>query len=92
MRLGIFWSASVATFLAAVFIGLIANLPELGLTREVAAELGYGLKSRDTMVDTPRKVMAAGAIYFGAMAYWKLLGAGLPFKSAYGPSQASTAV
>jgi hypothetical protein len=36
--------------------------------------------------------MAAGAIYFGAMAFWKLLGAGLPFKSARGPSQASTAV
>ncbi|MCW5604524.1 MAG: hypothetical protein KIT18_08275 [Burkholderiales bacterium] len=78
MHLGIFWAASVVSFLVGLFTGLIADLPEFGLTAEVAAGLGFGLESSDTMVDTPHKVIGAGAIYFGAMAFFKLLGVGLP--------------
>lgn len=78
MQLGFFWSASVVSFLAAFFIAIIAELPEYGLTADVAAELGFGVNGSDDMVSTPHKVIGAGAIYFSAMAFFKLLGVGMP--------------
>lgn len=78
MHLGFYWSACVVSFLGALFIALIANLPEYGLTPDVAAELGFGVNGGDDMVSTPHKVIGAGAIYFSAMAFFKLLGVGMP--------------
>lgn len=78
MQLGFFWAASVVSFLGGVAVAVIVELPEFGLTPDVAAELGFGINGSDDMVSTPHKIIGAGAIYFSAMACFKLLGVGMP--------------
>jgi len=56
------WAASVASYLAAVFAGVMLPLPKLGLTEEV--RLLQGFEGGGEWIDAPETAIASGAIYF----------------------------
>ena len=65
------WGMSVAAYLAAVFIGVIAPVPELGIQHEMLST--FGLTGSGLWVERPQTVIASGTFYFAVMAWskWK---------------------
>ena len=64
------WGLSVLFYLGAVFATLLLPVPEFGLTRHGHA---YGVPGEGEWVSHPQTVIAAGLLYFGALALVKLL-------------------
>jgi len=75
-----FWALSVVFYLGAVFATLFLPVPELGITRSGAY---YGIPGSGEWVSNPHIPIAAGLVYFSALALAKIL-AGSPWSSALG--------
>lgn len=67
------WGLSVLFYLAAVFASVLLPVPELGVTRHGH---DYGVPGEGEWVSHPNTVIAAGLLYFGALATVKLLEGG----------------
>jgi hypothetical protein len=65
-----FWGLSVLFYLGAVFATLLLPVPKLGVVRHGHY---YGVPGSGEWVSHPNTVIAAGLIYFGALALVKLL-------------------
>lgn len=63
------WAASVLCYLGAVFVGILAPLPRLGLHSDIVPALG--LSGGGLWVEQPHTVIASGLLYFAAMAWSK---------------------
>ncbi len=60
------WGLSVLLYILGVVLTSILPLPRLGLTPEVVATLG--IPGSGLWVDSPQKLLAFGALYFGLLA------------------------
>jgi hypothetical protein len=65
-----FWALSVVFYLGAIFATLLLPVPKLGVTHHGHY---YGVPGEGEWVSHPYTVMAAGLLYFGALALSKLL-------------------
>lgn len=65
-----YWALSVVFYLGAVFATLFLPVPELGVTQHGHF---YGIPGEGEWVRHPYTVIAAGFLYFGALALAKLL-------------------
>ncbi len=63
------WGASAIFYIAGVFATLLLPLPSLGLTREFVASMH--LSGSGAWIDHPHIVIAFGALYFAAQAWFK---------------------
>lgn len=68
---GMFWAASVVFYLFSVFVGVMADVPPLGITPEVIAAQGF--TSGGEWPEYPYKPIASGAIYFTLHGLFELL-------------------
>jgi len=66
------WAASAMCYLGGVFVTLAPGLPRLGVTPDVIASLH--LTGRGVWVDEPWRVVAFGALYFGAVGAFEWTG------------------
>jgi hypothetical protein len=64
------WALSVLFYLGAVFATVLLPVPELGITHHGHH---YGVPGEGEWVSHPNTVIAAGLLYFGALALVKLL-------------------
>ncbi len=65
------WAFTVAAYLLAVGIGVMANVPALGITASVIDARGFSVGGLWT--EHPQTALAAGAIYFAIVGLWELL-------------------
>lgn len=65
------WAASVVFYLFAVFAGVMADVPPLGITPEVIA--AQGMTVRGEWPEYPYKPIASGTIYFTLQGIWELM-------------------
>ena len=70
------WAMSALAYIVAVFATLFLPLPRLGLGDAVLAQLQ--LPGSGVWVEQPHRVIAAGALYFGMMAWVKWRAARAP--------------
>ena len=63
------WAASAIFYIVGVFATLLLPLPSLGLTREFVASMH--LTGSGVWIDHPHTVIAFGALYFAAQAWFK---------------------
>jgi hypothetical protein len=66
------WAASVALFLAGVLYTCIADIPRWGMTAALQPSFGLDMTSEGLWESQPHRVVAFGALYFGAMFLAKL--------------------
>jgi hypothetical protein len=65
------WAFTVAAYLFAVCVGVMANVPALGITVSVIGAQGFSVGGLWT--EQPQTALAAGAIYFAIVGLWELL-------------------
>jgi hypothetical protein len=65
------WAFTVAAYLLAVGIGVMANVPALGISASVIDAQGFSVGGLWT--EHPQTALAAGAIYFAIVGLWELL-------------------
>jgi hypothetical protein len=65
------WAFTVAAYLLAVAIGVMANVPALGISASVIDAQGFAVGGLWT--EHPQTALAAGTIYFAIVAVWELL-------------------
>jgi hypothetical protein len=67
------WAGSVALYLGAVAYTCIADIPRWGMTLALQPSFGLDMASEGLWESQPHRVVAFGAIYFGATFMAKLL-------------------
>jgi hypothetical protein len=66
------WAGSVALFLAGVLYTCIADIPRWGMTEALQPSFGLDMASEGLWESQPHRVVAFGALYFGATFLAKL--------------------
>lgn len=61
------WAGSVALFLGGVVYTCIADIPRWGMTAALQPQFGLDMTSEGLWESQPHRVVAFGALYFGAM-------------------------
>jgi hypothetical protein len=64
------WAFTVAAYLLAIGIGVMANVPALGIRASVIDAQGFSVGGLWT--EHPQTALAAGAIYFAMVGLWEL--------------------
>jgi hypothetical protein len=68
------WGAGTLFLMAGIALGLVLDLPRLGLTAEVVA--AQGIPERGIWTEAPQKLLVAGAIYYLLSGWSELYGYG----------------
>ena len=74
MYLGSCWIVGALAYLGAIFFTAFAPVPRLGISREVVAAQHF--TTGGIWPEEPYRALAFGAIYFGIVAMWEVVGRG----------------
>lgn len=72
------WIVGALTYLLAIAFAAVAPLPRLGVTPEVVAAQHFVVQG--LWPEQPHRALAFGAIYFGVVAVWEIVGRGIIIK------------
>ena len=88
VSMGTAWVASLLFYIGGVFATIIIPLPALGLTRDFVASMH--LSGSGLWIDHPHTVIAFGALYFGAQAWFKFYASSAAFAAKFNTVRVSS--